>query len=82
MGNYDYVPDVIRDVGGEVVFHGLPMRPGKPILGAATDDGKLLMGLPGNPVSATIGCRRMAMPLLAKISGQDQLDASSARSFD
>jgi molybdopterin molybdotransferase len=70
MGNYDHVPDVIRDVGGEVVFHGLPMRPGKPILGAATDDGKLLMGLPGNPVSATIGCRRMAMPLLAKISGQ------------
>ncbi len=70
MGNYDCVPDVIRDIGGEVIFHGLPMRPGKPILGAATADGKLLMGLPGNPVSATIGCRRMAMPLLAKISGQ------------
>lgn len=70
MGDYDHVPDVVRDVGGEVVFHGLPLRPGKPILGAATGDGKLLMGLPGNPVSATIGCRRMAMPLLAKLSGQ------------
>lgn len=70
MGNYDYVPDVVREVGGEVVFHGLPIRPGKPILGAATGEGKLLLGLPGNPVSATIGCRRMAMPLLAKKSGQ------------
>lgn len=70
MGNYDYVPDVIRDLGGEIVFHGLPLRPGKPILGAVTSDGKLIMGLPGNPVSATVGCRRMAMPLLAKISGQ------------
>ena len=70
MGDYDYVPDVVRDVGGDVVFHGLPVRPGKPILGAATDDGKLILGLPGNPVSATIGCRRMAMPLLAKRSGQ------------
>ena len=28
------------------------------------------MGLPGNPVSATIGCQRMALPLLAKLSGQ------------
>lgn len=70
MGDYDYVPDVVREVGGEVVFHGLPIRPGKPILGAATGDGKLLLGLPGNPVSATIGCRRMAAPLLAKLSGQ------------
>jgi molybdenum cofactor synthesis domain-containing protein len=70
MGDYDYVPDVVREVGGEIVFHGLPIRPGKPILGAATADGKLILGLPGNPVSATIGCRRMAMPLLAKMSGQ------------
>jgi len=70
MGNYDYVPDVIRQVGGEIIFHGLPIRPGKPILGAVTGDGKLILGLPGNPVSATIGCRRMALPLLAKLSGQ------------
>ncbi len=70
MGDYDYVPDVVREVGGEVVFHGLPIRPGKPILGAATNEGKLIIGLPGNPVSATIGCRRMALPLLAKLSGQ------------
>ncbi len=70
MGNYDYVPDVIRDLDGSIVFHGLPIRPGKPILGAATRKGQLILGLPGNPVSATVGCRRMARPLLAKISGQ------------
>ena len=70
MGDYDYVPDIVRSVGGEVVFHGLPVRPGKPILGAATSDGKLIVGLPGNPVSATIGCHRFALQLLAKKSGQ------------
>jgi len=70
MGDYDYVPDVIRDIGGKVVFHGLPIRPGKPVLGAATETGKLVMGLPGNPVSATIGCQRLAMPLLARVSGK------------
>ncbi|TWU23927.1 Molybdopterin molybdenumtransferase [Novipirellula galeiformis] len=70
MGDYDYVPDGVRDVGGEVVFHGLPIRPGKPILGAATEEGKLILGLPGNPVSAVIGGLRFALPLLAKQSGQ------------
>jgi molybdopterin molybdotransferase len=35
-----------------------------------TTDGKLILGLPGNPVSATIGCQKFAVPLLAKISGQ------------
>ncbi len=70
MGDYDHVPDCCRDVGGEVVFHGLPIRPGKPILGAATSEGKLILGLPGNPVSATVCGRRFALPLLAKKSGQ------------
>ncbi len=79
MGDYDYVPEIVRQVGGEVVFHGLPVRPGKPILGAATKDGKLIVGLPGNPVSATIGGHRFALPLLAKISGQiDWLPRSAA----
>jgi molybdopterin molybdotransferase len=72
MGDYDHVPDVVGEVGGKIIFHGLPIRPGKPILGAATGDGKLILGLPGNPVSATVGCLRMAMPLLARLSGQSQ----------
>ena len=70
MGDYDFVPDVIREVGGEVIFHGLPIRPGKPILGAVTSEGKLIVGLPGNPVSAIVNARRMVLPLLAKMSGQ------------
>ena len=70
MGDYDFVPDVVKRVGGEIIFHGLPIRPGKPILGAVTKDGKLILGLPGNPVSATIGAHRFALPLLARMGGQ------------
>ncbi|WP_372896704.1 molybdopterin molybdotransferase MoeA [Stieleria sp.] len=70
MGDYDYVPDTIEHLGAEIVFHGLPIRPGKPILGAATKDGKLVLGLPGNPVSATINCHRFLMPLLRRIAGK------------
>jgi molybdopterin molybdotransferase len=70
MGDYDYVPDVIKDLSGDIIFHGLPIRPGKPVLGAATKDGKLLLGLPGNPVSATIGCQRLGIPLLGSMAGK------------
>ena len=69
MGDYDYVPEIVKEVGGRIVFHGLPIRPGKPILGAATETGKLILGLPGNPVSATACCRRFATALLGKMSG-------------
>lgn len=69
MGDHDYVPQVVRELGGEVVFHRLPLRPGKPIFGAAAD-GKLLLGLPGNPVSATINAIRFAAPLVDRIAGR------------
>ena len=69
-GDYDYVPETISLSGGEIVFHGLPIRPGKPILGAATNDGKLILGLPGNPVSATINCHRFLVPLLRRVAAQ------------
>lgn len=70
MGDHDYVPEVVVRLGGTVAFHRLPIRPGKPILGASGGQGQLVVGLPGNPVSATIGCVRFVMPLLAKMSGQ------------
>ena len=70
MGDYDYVPETIEQLRAEIVFHGLPIRPGKPILGAATADGKLVLGLPGNPVSATINCHRFLLPLLRRTFGE------------
>ncbi|MCC9655105.1 molybdopterin molybdotransferase MoeA [Rhodopirellula halodulae] len=72
MGDYDYVPRILREVGAEIVFHKLPLRPGKPILGAVHSGdtaSTLILGLPGNPVSATMGARRFAMPLIQKMAG-------------
>ncbi len=68
MGDTDFVPAAIDALGGETVFHRLPIRPGKPILGANLD-GKLLLGLPGNPVSVAVTSRVFGTPLLHKLSG-------------
>jgi molybdopterin molybdotransferase len=77
MGDYDFVPDAVRDAGGRVVFHRLPIRPGRPVLGAATPDGKAILGLPGNPVSALVTARRIALPALRTMSGAGRGDAGA-----
>jgi molybdenum cofactor synthesis domain-containing protein len=74
MGDYDFVPDAVQSIGGRVVFHGLPIRPGKPILGATHPNGKLILGLPGNPVSATINARRFLVPCLRRMAGVSRWD--------
>ena len=48
--------------------HGLAVRPGKPTL-LAVCDGKAVIGLPGNPVSALLVARQILLPLLRHWSG-------------
>lgn len=69
MGDADFVPDAIRQLGGEIVFHRLPIRPGKPVLGASIG-GKLVLGLPGNPVSVAVTALAIGLPLLETLAGR------------
>ncbi|MEM6689883.1 MAG: molybdopterin molybdotransferase MoeA [Planctomycetota bacterium] len=68
MGDYDYVPKIISDMEGEVIFHRLPIRPGKPLFVAHWRE-KLIVGLPGNPVSALVNARRFVVPMLEYLGG-------------
>jgi len=52
-GEYDFVKDVLKDLGAEIKFWKVHMRPGKPVLFAML--GKIpVFGLPGNPVSSMV----------------------------
>jgi len=53
---------------GEVVCHGLAVRPGKPTL-LADCGGVPLVGLPGNPRSALVVFRLVGMPLVRRVAG-------------
>ena len=53
---------------GEVVCHGLAIRPGKPTL-LADCGGVPLIGLPGNPRSALVVFRLVGMPLVRRVGG-------------
>ncbi len=69
MGDTDYVPDTIAASGGSIQFHRIPIRPGKPMLGAVGPRGQLILGLPGNPLSVAVTLRRFALPLLRHLAG-------------
>lgn len=70
MGRYDFVPDALRELGAEIVFHKVAIRPGKPLLFARLLGGQLYFGLPGNPVSSAVGLRFFVEPALRALLGQ------------
>ncbi|MBQ6371965.1 MAG: molybdopterin molybdotransferase MoeA [Oscillospiraceae bacterium] len=54
---------------GELLFHGIAIKPGKPtILGKAGN--KPLIGLPGHPVAAFFVAKLFVLPLLARLEGR------------
>lgn len=62
-GREDYTVHVLRELG-KVLFHGIAIKPGKPIILAIVDN-KPVIGLPGYPVSAYIGFENFVLPILS-----------------
>lgn len=69
VGDHDLVVPVLRDLGADLDFWKIAMRPGKPLL-AGTLRGRRVIGLPGNPVSAYVGALLFVLPLLARLGGR------------
>lgn len=58
VGTKDFTLKAIEELGGEIIIHGISMKPGKPtIIGRIGE--KLVVGLPGHPVSATMVFRAL-----------------------
>lgn len=69
VGRYDLVRDAVEAIGASVVFHGVAMKPGKPLLYAVKDGDRHLFGLPGPPLSAMTGFFEFVLPALRRLSG-------------
>ncbi len=51
MGTLDLVPQAFEELGVRWLFHGVQVRPGKPVAYGRGPDGQHVFGLPGNPAS-------------------------------
>jgi molybdopterin molybdotransferase len=72
MGEYDYVPRILKQLGLDLRITKLRIKPGKPFVFGVTGRGesaKYVFGLPGNPVSGFVCTIRLAARLLSRMSG-------------
>jgi len=68
VGEHDLVRAAERELGVEEVFWRVSMKPGKPIAFGVRGE-TLVFGLPGNPVSALVGCELFVKPALRALQG-------------
>jgi molybdopterin molybdotransferase len=69
MGDYDLVKAALKEIGAEIYFDKVIIRPGKPIVFARRDD-TFFFGLPGNPVSTSVTFNVFARPAIRKMQGE------------
>jgi molybdopterin molybdotransferase len=68
VGDHDLVRPALETAGAQLDFWKIAMRPGKPVM-AGMLHGAVVLGLPGNPVSAYVTAMLLLLPLVAHLSG-------------
>ncbi len=75
MGDRDYLKPALLDIGGRIIYHKLPIRPGKPglagLLPGVTPPGRVVpvLALPGNPVAVSVGLPLFIGPVARALAG-------------
>jgi molybdopterin molybdotransferase len=68
VGDRDYVKPVLERLGARLAFWKIAMRPGKPLMMARLG-AQVVIGLPGNPVSAFVCAQLFVRPMVRRLSG-------------
>lgn len=66
QGKFDFIPEVMEEIGVEKKFHQVSQRPGKPFWFGVSKDNKAVFALPGNPVSTFMCFYKYVKPWLLK----------------
>jgi len=68
VGDFDYIKSVLEELGAELVFWKVAQKPGAP-LGLWLLQGRLVFGIPGNPVAAMLMFEEYVRPALRRMMG-------------
>jgi molybdopterin molybdotransferase len=68
VGDYDFIKSVLADLGADLRFWKIRVRPGKPLVFGLVQ-GRPFFGLPGNPVSSLVTFELFVRPALLKMMG-------------
>lgn len=78
MGKADYLPEVLKGLGVEVIFHKVKQRPGLPMWFGMGPKDQPVFALPGNPVSTLVCCRQYVINALNLASQRRELPPTFA----
>lgn len=78
VGDHDLVGPVAESLGMERTFYKIAMRPGKPLM-AGRMGGAVMVGLPGNPVSAMVCGQVFLVPVIRAMLGLGDVPAPRMR---
>ena len=67
-GKFDYLPEILEELGVEKLFHKVSQRPGKPFW-FGKKERKTIFAFPGNPVSTFVSCMKYFYPWFQKSTG-------------
>ena len=70
VGEKDLTEAVLKALNADILFHGVKMKPGSPML-AAMAGNTVVLGLSGNPFAALASLEIFLKPVLHKLSGSD-----------
>ena len=73
VGKYDLTKQALRELGAELFFERVRLRPGKPTVFGKLN-GTLVFGLPGNPVSAAVTFYLFVRAAIMKMQNADNVD--------
>lgn len=68
VGDHDLVRPALQAAGAEIDFWKVAVRPGKPMMAGKLRN-TVVLGLPGNPVSAFVTARLFLLPVIAHLAG-------------
>ncbi len=69
VGPRDHVKPALRALGVEEILWRVAIQPGKPVWVGRAPSGAIVIGLPGNPLSALVGLHLLVAPLVARMLG-------------
>jgi molybdopterin molybdotransferase len=72
VGDYDYIDQILADLGATLHIRAVAVKPGKPLTVATVPQAQgavAYFGLPGNPVSSLVSFWRFVQPALRRLSG-------------
>ncbi len=78
VGEKDLLLSVLEELGAEIFFWKLDLKPGNSILCAKLDE-KVIFGLSGNPAAAVIAFDLLVRPMLIEINSLDHLNLKKSR---